>query len=361
MDMTRQEAERFLNKIGANLNCELRKLKMQAAEEFRGQENFTELVTALEESENLLPVEMEDSIFFANQPQFQDGEPKTLPSGAFFLRVPYEEFSSLLNRDFEGAGFKYQLKPNYRLVAAEEQFYRVARLYDEPLQVYSPYARRAVDICIFGEAQPPLDFKFTENNLADKLLTGANFYWNAKCDCVRWESGMKDGKFYEYRCSVDSEKMFILPCADSSFEEGIEVKRADGQIIFRSLRELPTEKCERIEILPVTNKISSRILNKKRLRTQGDIEFVLSGLSRDGYSCRFGAFGAAAGNILRYSEGHQYFSSADENLLRAKERLPICLIKFIGEGIFLTDYANFVLHFLEERYPEFNWAGERDE
>ena len=122
---------------------------------------------------------------------------------------------------------------------------------------------------------------------------------------------------------------------------------------------MPLDKVERIKILPQENKIASRILSKQRLRTQGDIEFVLSGLARDGYSCRFGTFGGAD-NVSRYSKEHEYFTRLDENLLRAKSRLPMCTVKFSGEGIFLADYANFVLHFLAESYPEFNWAGECD-
>ena len=361
MDMTQQEAERFFRKLGGNLKGELEKLKRQMTESFRGREEFLEVVTAVEALENLLPLETDDSIFFANQPPFGKGEPRTLPSGLFFLRVPYEEFQSLLGRDFTGAGFKYQLKPNCRLVAEEEKFQRIARLYDVPLRVYSPYARRAVDICIFGEPSEPFDLRLAENNLAGKLLLNKGLYLNAEISPARWDSEVMDGRFYEYRCSADSDRTFVLPCADSSFDEGVEIHRVDAQIVFRTPRELPSEKCERIKILPAPNKIAARILNKKRLRTQGDIEFVLSGLKRDEYSCHFGRFGDAGGNIVRYSKGHEYFSAADENLLQAKSRLPICTVKFVGEGIFLTDYANFVLQLLEEYYPEFNWAGERDE
>lgn len=363
MEMTRQEAEKFLKKIGAELKVEqstrLKKLESRAEEKLHGAEKFIELVTDVEESENLLPLETGDSIFFGNQPNFGEGEPKTIPSAPFFLGVPYEKFRSYLDKDYIGAGFTYQLKPNYRFVEAEKKFNRAARLYDVPLLIYSPYARRAVDVCIFGEVRE-LDLKLTENNLAGKLIMNKHLHWNAAIDYVTWDSVSVNGKFYEYRCTAD-DMSFVLPCADETFDETIEVRRADGQIIFITPREFPIKKAERIEILPVESKPASRILNKKRLRTQGDIEYVLSGLARDDYSCRFGSFGNAAGNIIRYSAEHEYFSRLDENLLRAKSRLPTCNVKFKGAEIFLTDYANFVLRFLETNYPEFNWAGERDE
>ncbi|MBR4904364.1 MAG: hypothetical protein IKZ53_06810 [Selenomonadaceae bacterium] len=361
--MTRQEAEKFLSKIGAELKVEqstrLKKLESRAEEKLHGKEKFIELVTDVDDGENFSPIETGDSIFFANQPNFGEGEPKTLSYAPFFLLVPYEEFYSYLDKDFQGAGFTYRLKPNYRFVEAEKKLNRVARLYDVPLQIYSPYARRAVDICIFGEIKE-LDFKLPENNLTGKLLMNKNLNWNAAIDYIAWDSVSVNGKFYEYRCTAE-DLSFVLPCADETLDDRLQIQRADGQIIFITPREFPLKKAERIEIFPAESKIASRILNKKRVRTQGDIEFVLSGLARDGYSCRFGNFGDAKGNISRYSEEHKYFSRLDENLLRAKNRLPVCTVKFKGAGIFLTDYANFVLKFLEENYPEFNWAGERDE
>ena len=371
--MTRQEAEKFLKGIGTSLKHEqistLKLLERRAEENFRSHEKFFEIVTDIEETENLLPVELSDCIFFANQPSFGQGESKTLPYGPFFLCVPYEEFFRLLNKDFRGAGFTYQFKPNYCLVEMEEKFSRVARLYDVPLEIYSPHARRAVDICIFGEIGE-LDFKTAENNLTEKFLAAKNnltgkfladkkFHWNAEFSLRSWDSYEQIGKIFEYRCSADDEFTFALPQSDFAFDDAIEIRREGGQIVFRTPREFQS-RYEQVKILPNENKIEARILRKRRLRTRGDIEFVLSGLTRDGYSCRFGGFGGTE-NISRYVDGHKYFSAEDENLLRAKNILPTCTVKFSGAGIFLTDYANFVLHFLEKNFPEFNWAGERDD
>ena len=355
MEMTRQEVERILNKLTKDLTADqeqkLRDLERRVAEEFRGKDKFIEIVTDVLEAEKFFPVECGDSIFFANQPS------QTLQSEPFFLCVPYDEFDSLLKADYQGLGFTYQLKPNYRFVAAEEKFYRIAQLYGVPVLVYSPYARRAVDVCIFGEASK-LDLRLTENNLAGKLMTNHKLYWNVAIDSVSWDSVSLDG---EYRCTVEDDLSFVLPSSDAAIDDELDVRREGNQIVFRTARGLPLDKVERIKILPQESKIASRLLTKQRLRTQGDIEFVLSGLARDDYSCRFGSFDAAAGNITGYAKGHEYFTSADENLLRAKSRLPLCSVKFSGEGIFLTDYANFVLNFMAERYPEFNWTGERDD
>ena len=325
----------------------------------RQSERFFEIVTDVEAAENLLPVELSDCVFFAND--FGRDETRTLPYGPFFLCVPYEEFLSLLSRDFRGAGFTYQFKPNRQLVAAEEKFFRVAQLYDVPLTIYSPWARRAVDIRIDG-AVGELDFKAADNGLSGKFIANKNFYWNAEISSRPWDSFEQVGKTFEYRCTAEDELTFALPQSDSAFDDTIEIRRDGGQIIFRTAKEFST-RYEQVKLLPTENKISPRILSKQRLRTQGDFNVVLNGLARDGYSCRFGGFGGFGGgeNITRYVDGHEYFSAADESLLRAKNLLPTCTVKFSGAGLFLTDYANFVLHFLTERYPEFNLAGERDD
>lgn len=229
--MTRQEAEHFLKGVGKDLEREqkskLKLLERRAEENFRGHEKFFELVTDIEEAENLLPVELSDCIFFANQPSFGQGESKTRPYGPFFLCVSYEEFLELLNKDFRGAGFTYQFKPNYCLVEAEEKFFRVARLYDVPLQIYSPYARRAVDICIFGEIGE-LDFKPAENGLTEKFLTNKKFYWNAEFALRSWDSYEQIEKIFEYRCSAEDEFTFALPQSDPVFDDAIEVRREGG-------------------------------------------------------------------------------------------------------------------------------------
>ena len=355
----RQEAEKYLRALGAELKTAqastLRKLDRRAEEKLRGRGKFIEVVTGVEAGENLLPLETDASIFFANEPPF---EARTLPYGPFFLRVPYAEFFELLDRDFRGAGFTYQLKINPRFVEAEAKLFRLARLYDVPLEIFSPYARRAVDICIFGEPAE-LDLRLAENNLAGKLLLDKKFFWNVETGAVQWESFQSRGKFFEYRCTVPDALSFVLPYSDSAFDATTEVRREEDQLIFLTPREFSRSEGELVRILPVESKIAARILSKARLRTQGDIEFVLSGLARDDYACRFGNFGGGE-NIRRYAGAHEYFSALDENLLRAKKNLPTCTVKFSGEEFFLADYANFVLHFLSENYPEFNWAGERD-
>ena len=167
--------------------------------------------------------------------------------------------------------------------------------------------------------------------------------------------------FYEYGYTdgVD-ESTYIVPNSDANFDDGLEFVKTDGQIILKTPREFPAGECTLIKILPLKNKIDTKIFTKPRLRTASDINFVLKCLARENFSCSFVNFGGDA-QIKLYDDAHKYFTSADENLLSAKRNLPTCMVKFFGDELFLTDYANYVLNFLEEQYPEFNWAGERGE
>lgn len=363
--------ESIISDLQKDMTAELQKIKSRAEMEFRNfDEKIIEIETSIAESKNLEPLKITGCIFFANtQNSFSDldGEPNTLPHGPFFLRVSYEDFFTYLNKDYQGDGFTYQLKPNYQFVEVEHKLFRLSQIYNVPCKIFSPYARRAVDIRIVGKSKEDftrladLNFKLAENNLQGKLLMNENLYWNVKVkSCVeQWQHKVGDLYEYGYTDGVDAAT-YIVPNSDANFDDELEFVRADGQIILKTSREFPVGDCDLIKILPLKSKINSKIFSKPRLRTSGDINFVLKCLMRENYSCRFGKFGGNA-QIKRYDGEHKYFTSADENLLRAKRQLPTCTVKFSGDKLFLTDYANYVLNFLEERYPEFNWAGERDE
>jgi len=373
-DDTEKSFENVISDLQNNIDIELNKIRRLAEIEFRKvDEKIIEIESSIDASSSFEPLNIEGCIFFDDLQNFYedlDGNSQLLPYGPFFLNVPYENFCSYLNKDFKGSGFAYQLKPNYQLIEEERKLFRLSRIYNTPIAVYSPYARRAVDIYIpdrdaedFARLED-LNFRLKENNLQGKLLLNKKFYWNVAIKQAETPSSYvadDSGNLYEYRYNDGIDlSAYILPPGDATFDDELEALKSDREIILRTPNQFSGDKCELIQIFPLENKIDSRIFGKTRLRTQGDIEFVLKCLSRENYSCRFGKFGGTS-QIKRYDGEHKYFTSADENLLRSKRKLPVCTVKFSGDELFLTDYANYVLNFLEERYPEFNWAGERDE
>lgn len=366
--MIPQEVEIYLKKNIADLkkemSDELKKIKKFASFEMRkADEKIIEIETVIEQTEGFELLKIDGCIFFADDEgklgELDNDEPKTLPYEPIFLLVPYEKFQSYLNKDFYGDGFTYQLKPNYQFIEAENKISRLAQIYHEQFQIYSPYARRAVDIRISDKSAddfsdtPNLDFKLDENNLSDKLVMNKKFFWNVESQIVgMWRN--REG--YGYDRNADALE-YILPNCDQNLDCKIDVKTSDDRIFFETELDFLSENCELIKILPIKNKIAPRIFTKPRLRTQADINFVLKCFERENYSCTFKKFGGEGDFIKRYDGEHKYFTSADEDLLRAKRNLPVCVIKFSGDEIFLTDYANYVLNFLEWRYPEFKWVG----
>ena len=106
---------------------------------------------------------------------------------------------------------------------------------------------------------------------------------------------------------------------------------------------------------------------KERLRTQGDLERVLYALQMPahGLSCSFVKNVCPAPKkdqniIRRYAKQFAYGVTdvrREQQLYGKNRNLPYAYILFSGDAAFLNDYANFVLSFLERRYPDFQWVG----
>ena len=106
---------------------------------------------------------------------------------------------------------------------------------------------------------------------------------------------------------------------------------------------------------------TNRLFEKNRLRTVGDVNYILSALAQGKCSCAFENFSDAPpkNQIMTYQKnfGHNYFTSRAEELFKLKTKLPYCHVKFKAPEDYRTDYAKFILHFLNRNYPEFFWTG----
>ena len=108
------------------------------------------------------------------------------------------------------------------------------------------------------------------------------------------------------------------------------------------------------------------IFTAERLRTKGDIERVLYGLSMPIYnlSCSFLCVTESEKkdvDVIRTYYRELTYGDIDSHreqfLYGNRRRLPFCYLKFIGDNKFLSDYASFVISFLNARYPDFQWVG----
>ena len=339
-----------------------------------------------ESARGLFPQEVTGSFIF-------DDDAEITMSDAFFVNAPYDELKNICKPKYQGRlvtsdgtvkNFSYCLQRHERFIAAEKILFEVAALYkmNRPV-IFSPYARKAVDIKIFGVDAD--DFKklrnvelMTEkNNLRGKLVKG-NLFWNVQIEEGEMRRGGEvdeyigaDGKLirYEYFHTFNAdEKVFVLPnqhCDDLH----INTESGDKTIALcynsvlkeRGYQKVTLTDAHKISDDVFTNDFPRRN-DKLRLKTEGDVAKVLACFNetRFGKICpaQFASFNVANFKPLAsYAESDRYFYPPEEILLGNVRNKPVCCIKFGGDSIFKTDYANYVLHYLKQNYPEFGWAG----
>lgn len=313
---------------------------------------------------------------------------------SFFLNAAYNELENfcapkkyrgqLTTQDGSIKKFSYTLERHERFIHHEKILFEVAALYKitRPI-IFSPYARKAVDVKIFDleesdfENYRELDLLLSENNLKGKFLSGSLF-WNVKIDGAEMQRGGAieeylgaDGNLirYEYFHTFDADKkIFVLPaqhCDDLRFS----VDAANKNFVLGYSGVLKVRDFQTINFVDVENLSAETFTNdfprenkKLRLKTEGDVEKVLAcfNATRAGqmFPAKFESFNAKNFKPLEiYRREDRYFQPPEIRLLGKIRSKPICCINFGGASIFKIDYVNFVIHYLEQNYPEFNWAG----
>lgn len=308
----------------------------------------------------------------------------------FFLNCTYDKLSEICSRTYTGTiccdndtrEFTYSLVPHYRFIEQENLLFFLADMYHitKPV-IYSPYARHAVDIRLenvdvqdLWQHHWPVNFRLEENGLKNVLLTEYCLMWNIEVEDS--ETGLpplhqsQDTGGYEYFYEDTHAAAFIYPLAPCD-----EIRKGQDKIEIFCHEELEDIQYKKVSIHDVKGEeicFENKFRNERfdtaiPLRTRADITQVLSRFQHKNFSCEFCCVVKRNREnrkvILRYKRGHRYFANQNELYLTDLRYKPCCIVMFEGEGIFLTDYANYVLHFMEQHYPEFTWIGvtEREE
>ena len=312
-----------------------------------------------------------------------------------------DDYPYVGNIDMHGQkiSFHYRLAHDFRYVNLEQMLYQIADIYQivKPI-IFSPYARRAVKIQIPKENSDVADFLrdqnldltpycLDQNHLSGKFLADSQLMWNLRTESVTlpeykiaddkdqsYFAPYGDREIYRYEFKNINDQAFICP-DEIDFSKIIAAeKNLDRQQITLIARDRLTSPCKLVQIIRsdiknslqvFKNSTSDSIFSKERLRTEGDIEFVLHGLSMPthGFICKFDGVSRIEKNdrkiCRRYSRDLSYRTSIarEQSLYGNRRGLPFCYIKFSGDEKFLDDYANYVLSFLENRYPDFQWIG----
>ena len=305
----------------------------------------------------------------------------------FFLNCPYERLSEICSKAYVGSiccngdrtkTFTYYLVPQYRFVEQEYALFRLADIYHitKPV-IYSPYARHAVDVRLEHMALQDvmqhhdwqLDLNLKENGLEHILITGHRLMWNveiADSETVGLTPlhQSQDTGGYEWFYDDVQANTFLYPIAPCD-----EINKGKDKIEIFYRGEPASTQYKKITISETSqdaryfeNNFRSKGFDSTvPLRTKADMAHVLSRFQNESFSCKFSHMvkksSEYGGVVCRYKKEHKYAVDSNELYLTDLRYKPCCAIAFGGEGTFLTDYANYVLHFMEQHYPEFTWIG----
>ena len=320
---------------------------------------------------------------------------------------PYEGRISMQGKEIP---FRYRFVPYLRFIERERELFDMAEMYGIATPVlFSPYARRAVKIQISSEDSTVVDllqdagivpFCFAENHLADKIKSDTVLMWNIQRKEMSpppyhpvEEKGHSffapygDRPIYRYEFGNVNEREFICPAQEEQKHLVSAVKDTENKRIILITEKELSEDCISMRIVGgmdtfekyhaedwgrtlFSNMDGERreiVFPKERLRTQGDLERVLYALQMPahGLSCAFVNNVCPAPKkdqniIRRYAKQFAYGVTdvrREQQLYGRRRNLPYAYILFSGDAAFLNDYANFVLSFLERRYPDFQWVG----
>lgn len=332
------------------------------------------------------PINMSNSIYFNNDSMEKMAKINKIEN-QFFLNCTYDKLDSLcqkryygfiLTKENEKKDFTYKIVQQYRFVEAEKLLYEIANLYKikKPC-IFSPYARRAVDICIenissdeFFAAQK-YDFCLDENNLQGVLLTNFVLMWNVDIqkenEPLKGLEPSEKEPYYQYFYNEDIKKNSFI------YTKNIcnHIYKKDTEIRIFCRDKMEKNEYKKINILDTKknnnivfeNTFEINYINKYNyLRTKADVMYVLNLFNNvnSDYNCSLISIGSINNNeksIVRYRKEHSYFKEQNEVYFSRLRNKPYIYVKFSGKGIFLIDYTNYVLHYLESKYPEFNWVG----
>lgn len=297
----------------------------------------------------------------------------------FFLSVPYDQFSPLCERRFRGkssAGdFEYGFSPFYGYVEAEQKLDLLFRLYGfNSACPWSPWARRAIGIRVYGEPADDADLCLVENGLADIFLADRSIVWNMEFRTDEKSSAVRtmprNGSIaWHYYYTICDDGLNLWPLPDEVIRGDVEpeeidvVSRGDEFIILSCLKRFLTLSCQKI-VLHADAEAPLEIFDNETRKgapdfpaSRGQLNRFLAGFAKGGFGCRLAT--TKGGKIIpRYQNGHRTGPAERQSLMKARrDALDVEFYCSAEPGIFLADYANWVLGELERSFPLFYWRG----
>lgn len=319
---------------------------------------------------------------------------------SFFYDGSYEAFDAFCQKsvpapytgEHVGKVFSYRLEPDERYAEAERTLFDLAEQEHRTAPVlFSPWARRAVRVQVVGAEETPSltldDLRLADNGLTradgSSLLLGGTLCWNVQMEQVQPKTanqvdraGGTGSWIYTYPHTVTNgvqERLLSHAGARHIETSMVEGAVKTPEFVVRTSDELDpvtwqatlvtiTEVEDRAEDAATATLFSAKLSEDppQRLLTAGDVARLLHALATP-----FGraelltpsaarAYGAAdeipSYALLTYLKNP---SLAHYGVHRACTELALAFSA--DDASFLTDYANYVRHYLARCYPEFRW------
>ena len=317
----------------------------------------------------------------------------TEASGVVFLNTDYESIKEIVGdtegrkkyigeyiKDGRAVPFEYSFRFNRSYVERQELLYKYAHHYNiiNPITnpvVYSPYSFKTFDVVFDKEiADEQLDFQYQKNGLKVISSEDKDLFWNISVQEQNktYDAKIPYGDFNRYIFEFKKSKKgnYLLPLPKNNQTKIYDIK-FDSDCIqmttdhdmddFYLLELLEMDESSGIikalvsnEMLFTNKNLYKGIVNG-RLVSEADIEHVLSPF-RDNYGIKCSISDGQGEIVKRYSQKYR----PDRNDRKLFNIISREYISFVNEKetLFLLDYINYVLEYLEYYYPEIEWVGE---
>lgn len=288
------------------------------------------------------------------------------------------------------------LVPDSVFVQYEEVLYLLARQYNvkKPL-IFSPYARKFALVKFRNNA-------LNTGDIADIELVGIGTKYMPTTEyTLMWNVRIEDTDDSDSLPNCPADIMKISPYFDSVYykrtfintpenvyfifhfrdmEKFYFVRKEDTLYVASDVN-LANLKYEKVTLLPdsdgsrcFTNYFRTNTFSGARVRSQADIIYALSSFSDNPYGVVISDdirvvsdSRKISGKLKRfrnYNSDVSYYADAEinkvtyESIARSRRLRSslYCIVPFSGSEL-CADYANYVIEYLNETYPEFNWIG----
>lgn len=275
--------------------------------------------------------------------------------------------------------FEYSLRFNRNYVERQELLYKYAQHYNiiNPV-VLSPYSFKSFDV-VFDRniAEEQLDFLYQKNGL--DVIEDKDLFWNISVQEQNKTYNAKipygDSTRYKFEFKKSKKGNWLLPLTKNNQTKIYDIEFCDDCIYMTTDHDV--DDFFLLELLEIdenssvikalisdhmlfSNKNEYKGIENRRLLSEADLEHALSpfrelSLFREyGIKC---SMSKGNGKIVkRYSQKYKP-NRHDRKLFNTISREYVSFATE-SETLFLLDYINYVLEYLEYYYPEIEWVGE---